>query len=351
MMTGRERILAVLNRQVPDRIPTCEWVLNPQVMEKICGTKDDVAFVEKMDIDGIAIGLDSKNEVLDDRHIRDEWGITRVTYDEYPNPVGYPIKDMADFKNFILPEPLTPYRFNKIKRALDYFGKEKCIIARVRDVFSQPRDLMGYEDFLISFYEDPDLASSLMAMSADYSKKICDGLVELGIEVIVVGDDIANNDNLLLNPDMYREYVLPHFDGLIAHAKGLGLKVIKHSDGDLRTVVEDLIKSGIDCLDPIDERGNMFMDQLKKQYGDCIVFKGNVDCVETLVSKSIESVRAETARCMLKGGIDGGLIISSSNSIHSGISPVNYKAFLDALKEFGNYPLDIPLLTKIAEAA
>jgi uroporphyrinogen decarboxylase len=350
-MTGRERVLAVLNHQIPDRIPTFEWILNPNIMEKICGTKDDIDFVAAMDMDGIAIGLDSKNEKLDERHIKDEWGITRVTYDEYPNPVGHPIKDMEDFNNYTPPLPLTPYRFDRIKKALDIFGKERCVIARVRDVFSQPRDLMGYENFLMSFYEDPDLADALMAMSADYSIKICDGLVELGIEVIVVGDDIANNDNLLLRPDMYREYVYPHFARLTGYAKKLGLKVIKHSDGDLRTVVEDLIKSGIDCLDPIDERGHMFMDKLKKQYGDRIVFKGNVDCVETLVSKSIEAVRGETARCMLKGGINGGLIISSSNSIHSGVSPINYKVFLDAIKEFGNYPLDIPLLEKIAGVA
>jgi uroporphyrinogen decarboxylase len=347
-MTGRERILAVLNKKVPDRIPTCEWIINPGVMEKMCGTRDDVEFVKQMDIDGIAIGLDSKNEKLDGRHVRDEWGITRVTYDEYPNPVGFPIQDMADFKNFSPPVPLTSYRFDAIKRALDTFGNEKCVIARVRDVVSQPRDLMGYENFLASFYEDPGLISGLMAMSADYSEKICDGLVKLGIEVIVVGDDIANNTGLLFSPAMYRELVYPHFARLVGYAKSLGLKVIKHSDGDLRAVIEDLVNSGIDCLDPIDERGNMFMDQLKKQYGHRIVFKGNIDCVETLVSKTPEAVRRETARCILKGGIGGGLIISSSNSIHSGVSPVNYRVFLDTVKELGNYPLDIPLLEKIA---
>jgi uroporphyrinogen decarboxylase len=88
----------------------------------------------------------------------------------------------------------------------------------------------------------------------------------------------------------------------------------------------------------------MFMDKLKEQYGGRIALKGNIDCVETLVSKPPEQVRKETARCMLKGG----LIISSSNSIHSGVSPVNYRCFLDAVKELGNYPLDIPLLEKIA---
>jgi uroporphyrinogen decarboxylase len=317
-------------------------------MKGVCGVEDDISFVRAMDLDGISVGLDSKNEVLDDNHVKDEWGITRVIQDEYPMAMGHPIRDMSDFKNFIPPEPLTSYRFDKVKEALAAFGREKCVIARVRDVVSQPRDLMGFEDFLATLYEDPDLANALMSMSADYSEKICDGLVKLGIEVIVVGDDIADNRSLLMSPDMYRELVYPHFLRLMQYAKKLGLKIIKHSDGDLRAVIEELVGSGIDCLDPIDMRGNMFLDQLKEKYGDRIAFKGNVDCMETLVSKSPEEVRKETARCILQGSIGGGHIISSSNSIHSGVNPVNYRAFLDAVKELGQYPLDIPLLRKAA---
>ncbi len=75
-----------------------------------------------------------------------------------------------------------------------------------------------------------------------------------------------------------------------------------------------------------------------------------MDCVETLVSKSIEDVRRETAQCMLEGSIGGGHIISSSNSIHRGIHPANYEAFLKAVKELGIYPLDIERLKAIASA-
>jgi uroporphyrinogen decarboxylase len=320
-------------------------------MKGVCGTEDDIAFVREMDLDGISVGLNSETSALDADRVRDEWGIIRVISDEYPMAVGHPIKDMADFKNFSPPEPLKPHRFNRIREAMAAFGKEKCVIVRVRDVVSQPRDLMGFEDFLVTLYEDPDLANALMAMSADYSEKICDGLVELGVEVIVVGDDIADNHSLMMSPDMYRELIYPHFVRLISYAKKRGLKVIKHSDGDLRAVIDDLVNSGIDCLDPIDERGNMFLDELKAKYGDRIAFKGNVDCVETLVSKPPEEVRRETARCILRGSIGGGHIISSSNSIHSGVSPVNYRAFLDAVRELGAYPLDIPLLKRTAEEA
>ena len=164
-----------------------------------------------------------------------------------------------------------------------------------------------------------------------------------------MGDDIANNQALLMNPDMYREQVLPHFEALVKKAKSLGLKVIKHSDGDLNSVVEDLVNAGIDCLDPIDARGNMDLAALKARYGNRIAFKGNVDCVETLVNKSEDQVRREVARCLLQGSVGGGHIISSSNSIHSGINPRNYKVFLDAVKELGWYPLDLEKLKQIAE--
>jgi uroporphyrinogen decarboxylase len=352
-MTGRERVIAALERKVPDRVPTLEWVLSPKVMAGIVPRErsqksiSDIEFVEEMDMDGIALGLGSKTESAGEGKIRDEWGVVRVLNDDYLLPVGANIVTMDDCRAFTPPEPLTPWRFDKIKAAIAAYGGEangvynarncnRCVIARVRDVFSQPRDMMGYQEFLISFYEEPELATAMMEMSADYSMKICEGLVKLGIEVIVVGDDIANNDNLLLSPQMFRDYVLPPFKRLVQHAKKLGLKVIKHSDGDLRMVVDDLIDAGIDCLDPIDERGHMNLAEMKAKYGDRIAFKGNVDCVDTLVNKSLDDVKAETLKCLREGSLDGampgGHIISSSNSIHSGVNPLNYKCFLDTVK-------------------
>ena len=349
-MTGRERIMAALSHEKPDRVPTLEWVLSESVMEKMCGTRSDIEFAKIMDLDGIAVGLNSKNIVVDDRHVLDEWGITRVTYDEYPNPVKFPIKDEDDLKNFVIPDPNASYRFDKIKHAVKEIGSEKCIVARVRDVFSEPRDLMGFENFLVSFYTEPDLVEYLVKASADYSIQICNNLKDLGIEVIVIGDDYANNDSLLLSPDMFRNQVLPHLHRLVQHAKSLGLKVIKHSDGDLRAILPELVATGIDCLDPIDERGHMHLDELIAQYGSRLAFKGNIDCVSTLVDQSVDDVRRQTARCILQGSTGGGHIISSSNSIHSGISPVNYRAFLETVKELGSYPLNIPLLEKVSKS-
>lgn len=346
-MTGRERILAALRRQEPDRVPTMEWVLDPKVINTMNGATSPMEFVKKAGLDGIAVSLNYTKETIDDRHFLDEWGITRVSYDDYPNPVGHPVKSMDDFKKLVIPDPDAQHRFDSIKSALEISDGQVAVVARVKDTFSQPRDLMGFEDFLMGFYLQPDLIDALMQMCVDHSTAIARNLVEIGVEAIVIGDDIANDTGLLLRPEMYMKQVYPYFKKLVENFKDLGLLVIKHSDGDLNAISDELVDTGLDCLDPIDPMGHMNMAVMKKKYGDRIAFKGNIDCVSTLVDGSLEDVRSETAQCILDGSIGGGHIISSSNSIHAGINPENYAYFLACVKELGQYPIDTVKLNNI----
>jgi uroporphyrinogen decarboxylase len=254
------------------------------------------------------------------------------------------VKDESDMKNLTVPDPDADYRFDSIRNAMKIFDGEKAIIIRLRDVFSQPRDLMGFENFMISFYTQPELVEELMEISVDYNTRLAKNARELGGEIIVVGDDLANNSGLLISPEQYRRMVLPHFKKLIQSFKRLGFYVIKHTDGNIMAVLDDLIDTGIDCIDPIDPLGHMDIAYIKNHYGSRVCLKGNVDCVRTLVDKTPEEVARETKDCILKASIGGGHIISSSNSIHSGINPENYRVFLETVREYGTYPLDLEKL-------
>ncbi|MEG2625975.1 MAG: uroporphyrinogen decarboxylase family protein [Christensenella sp.] len=347
-MTGAERIITALKRQQPDRVPTMEWVLNPDVTEAITGDRDQIKFAKKMGVDAVSVSLNYTKQTIDDKHFMDEWGVTRISYDEYPTPVAYPIKEESDFDGFNVPDPDAEHRFDSIRQALKEAEGEVGVVARVKDVFSQPRDMMGFENFLMSFYLQPELAARLMEMCVEHSSRIGHNLKELGVEAVVIGDDIANNTGLLMRPEMYVEQVYPYFKRLVQNLKAEGLYVIKHSDGDLRAVLPELVDSGIDCLDPIDPLGDMDIAYMKQTYGNRIALKGNIDCVKTLVEKPLMDVRRETARCILDASLFGGHIISSSNSIHKGIKPQNYKYFLEQTHELGVYPLDVAALAKIA---
>lgn len=340
-MTGRERVISALRREEPDRLPTLEWIINPKIIRALTEQDSEIEFIRRLGIDGISIGTNMKKEKVDDRHFRDDWGIVRVSYDEYPNAVGFPVQSEMDLKNLSIPDPDADFRFDDIRKAMQELKGEKAIIIRLRDVFSQPRDLMGFENFLMGFYTQPDLVSRLMEISVDYNSRLAENVRTIGGEFIVVGDDIADSNSTLISPELYREMVLPHFQRLIRNFKDLGFYVIKHTDGNITEVIEDIVDTGIDCLDPIDPLGGLDIGAIKDQYGSRICLKGNVDCVKTLVEKSEEEVIAETKDCILNASIGGGHIISSSNSIHAGINPENYKIFLDTVEEYGRYPLDM----------
>ena len=67
----------------------------------------------------------------------------RLSYDEYPNPVGFPIKDEQDLKTLTIPDPDAEYRFDKIKHAMQEFGDGKAIIWRRTHHFFKQFDPFG----------------------------------------------------------------------------------------------------------------------------------------------------------------------------------------------------------------
>ena len=115
----------------------------------------------------------------------------------------------------------------------------------------------------------------------------------------------------------------------------LGYSIIKHCDGNIDPLIDFWIECGIDCLDPIDPDAGYKMAEMKEKYGDRICLKGNVDCKGALCSGTPEEVAEEVRQCIADSGKGGGLILSSSNTIHRGVKPENYRAMLEALRTFG----------------
>jgi uroporphyrinogen decarboxylase len=198
------------------------------------------------------------------------------------------------------------------------------------------RDILGYENALMSSMADQDLFREFLERAVDYNLALAGRAVrEFGIEIVSTTDDVATNHGMLIRPEVYFDVIGPSFQRVIQGYKDLGLKVIKHCDGDCSAVIDFWIEAGIDCLDPIDPGAGFDMADFKARYGDRICLKGNIDCKGALQYGTPLEVEAEVRTCIEKGGAGGGLILSSSNTIHRGVKPENYRAMLAALKQFG----------------
>jgi uroporphyrinogen decarboxylase len=338
-MNGHERIIASLQLRQPDRVPTFEWFIDKKVTLNLAATEDILEAVEVLDIDGVNVRADYARRFTTDTDYVDEWGTTRrITGEALAAAVDYPLPDITRQKEFVLPRPDAPGRFASLEKALRRFEGTRAIILNLRDGFSDMREILGYENCLISMMIDQGHFADLLDRVVDYNLELARVARErYGMPVVAMTDDIANETGLLFNPEVYFRLIAPRFRRIVQGYKALGYLTIKHSDGDITPVIDWWLDSGVDCVDPVDPAAGLDLGEFKGRYGGRACLKGNVNCTGPLANGPEESITAEVRACIEKGAAGGGFILSSSNTIHSGVPPANYAVMLKALREYGCY--------------
>jgi len=342
-LTSAERIMRVLRREEPDRVPHFEWLVDRKVRDALCpGCKTYNEFAVRMGHDAVLADPNFKKEQIGPGLKRSEWGyVTQDTPEEHGIEVESPIKTMEDFERYTPPDPHASGRYVSIEETIREFGGEKAVIVHLNDVFSLPRYLMGMEDLLMSIITAPGLVQAVVDLAVDINLEMAKEVAARGAKIVYTGDDYAGNRGPFMSPQHFRELFYPGLSRVMGGFKELGLYVIKHTDGNLWPIMDMIIDSGIDCLDPIDPQGGMDLAEVKEKYGDRVALKGNVDCAQLMTFGTPEEVIVATKDALCKGAPGGGFILSSSNSIHSAVKPENYLAMLQTLEEYGHYPISL----------
>lgn len=342
-LTSVERLMRVLRREEPDRVPHFEWLVDRRVREALCpGCKTHNEFAVRMGHDAILVGPNFKKERIGPKRWWSEWGfVGQDTQEEHGVEVESPIKTMADFERYTPPDPYAPGRYVSIEKAVREFKGNKAIGVHLNDVFSLPRYLMGMENLLMAIITAPDLVQALVDMSVEINLKMAKEVAAMGADFVWTGDDYAGNTGPLMSPKHFRELFYPGLCRVMEGYKELGLSIIKHTDGNLWLIIDMIVDTGIDCLDPIDPLAGMDLAEVKAKYGDRIAVKGNVDCADLMTFGTPEDVIAATREALRKGAPGGGYILSSSNSIHSSVKPENYLAMIQTLEKYGRYPISL----------
>ena len=338
-LTSEERILRTLQRKEPDRVPHFEWVVDRRVREALYpGCKSYADFALRMGHDAIIVDLIYKKEKAGAKRWQTEWGyVAQDTDEEHAVEVESPIKTMSDFESYVPPDPHLPERFATVEEAVKNFSGHKAVIVHLNDVFSIPRYLMGMQGLIMAIVREPALVEALVEMSVRINLELAKEVAARGGKIVYTGDDYAYNKGPFMSPRHFRELFYPGLCRVMGGYKELGLYVIKHTDGNLWPIIDMIIDSGIDCLDPIDPQAGMNLGEVKAKYGQRVALKGNVDCAQLMTFGTPEEVMEATKDALHQGMPGGGFILSSSNSIHSGVKPENYVAMLQALREHGRY--------------
>ena len=341
-MNGAERVMAVLRGEVPDRIPHFEWIIDQKVRHALCPGSDIEEFTVRMGLDAMLTAPDFTTEQVGPNLFRNEWGIEVEKGEEQHSVVKKTvIATPEDFEAYVPPDPEAPHRWESLKRLVERYKDTYAIGVHLNDVLSIPRNLMGFQELMMAFAVEPELVHKMAEMSADLNIAFAKGAVEHGADFVFTGDDYSSAQGPFMSPDSFRELLYPSLKKVMRGFRDQGLPIIKHTDGNIMPILDMILDSGIDCLDPIDPLGDMDIAHMKKTYGDQIALKGNVNCATTLVKGTTEEVVRETLGVIEAAGEGGGLIVSSSNSVHSSVNPANYLAMLHTIRAYGKYPLQL----------
>ncbi len=381
-LTSRERVLTVLNHEVPDRVPIILGASNATGISTPAyrNLKRHLSFQaeDKYLYDWPELGASALDEVVlerlhsDVRGIHDRepasvrernrtrepgtpyfnsWGVGSIEGD--PGtwfPAIHPLAEthsIADIESYPWPDMNDPTRVAHVKAEAKKLADENkyAILATPWLAFPLERAfaMQRMDRFMANLGWHPDFTRALLGKITDLCKTLMGHFLrECGdqIDMIKIGDDLGMQNSLLMSPKMYRSIMKPFHADYISFIKShTKAKVFFHTDGDVFPLIPDFIEMGVDILNPIQTSAGKMSDlhELKKQFGKDIVFCGAIDTHRVLPFGTPDEVRAEVKRVIDILGADGGYMLGPVHIIMPDVPPENILAMVDAAVEFGKY--------------
>lgn len=157
-----------------------------------------------------------------------------------------------------------------------------------------------------------------------------------GLDGFALCTDYCFNRGPFFSPAKFSEFVAPYLTRLIQGYRDLDFYTIKHTDGNIMPIIDQLVAANPHALHSLDPQAGVDIAEVKRRYGDRLCLIGNVKC-SSLDSGSAAEIK-ESARYALQQGMPGGgYIFSTSNCIYTGMPLSNYELMLDVWRQEGNY--------------
>ncbi len=348
-MTSKERVLMSINHEEPDHVPVCA-TYTPEIAEKLMEKykpEGDLGVALGNDMIKISSGLENSFYYKPDAEYTCPYGIgwrnvhnaTGLYSEIHKNPLADGGIQLSDYKLPVAAEDTGV--IEATKKAVQMYGKDKFIIGSCQcSVFEAAWYLRGLDTFMMDMAADPDYTNELLDVVMKYPLEMGLKFIELGVDMVWLGDDIATQTNMMISPNMWREYLKPRYAHMFSEFKkaNKNIKLCYHSCGNLQEVVDELADIGLDVLNPIQPLA-MEPTEFKKRYGKRLTMYGTLDVQKVMPFGTRDDVKKEVKRLIDSCAQGGGFILSPAHHIQSDTPIENVEAFYEAARKYGSYKL------------
>jgi uroporphyrinogen decarboxylase len=305
-MTSKERMLATLRFEEPDRIPHFETVF--QLTQE--------AFDQDFPS---AQGLQNATAADRERFYETCAALYARIVGQYQwdaLALWYPWADPA----------VLPY-------ARKYLGDSVLLGSIIGDTVWSIESIRDWDAFAVDLAEAPERLHAVAEEKLQRSFRAFDSLIEAGTDFIHLVNDVAFNAGPFISPTHFHELVTPYLHRAVQYIKDRGVLAFVHTDGNIMPIMDDYLSLGADLFQSVDPMAGMDIAKVKAVCHGKLPLMGNVQC-SLLQEGPAEAIRKSARYCLEQASPGGGYIFATSNTIFKGMPLENYDYMLSVYREF-----------------
>ncbi len=303
-MNHKERIITVLNREIPDYIPTFELVFDET--ERDFNGRTWIGGPVDPDVIGMSYAEKIKYNAKLYIDIAKRYGHSMIfinrTLGIHENKEETGVRDT-------------------IMEIREQSGDEYMLMCHNDPTFMIPFTHM--EQFCFDLMDRPDFMHEVARNNVDDSKRRCHEMLEAGADGFILCCDYCFNAGPFISPTQFEEFIAPYLKESVQYFKKAGAYVIKHTDGNIMPILKYLVDAEPHALHSLDPMAGVDIKLVKEKYGDKVALCGNVDC-SLMQTGTSEQIRESAEYCLEHTKPGGGYIFSTSNCVFRGMPLESY---------------------------
>jgi uroporphyrinogen decarboxylase len=353
-MNPRQRVLAVLAREKPDRLPR-EIKLTPPLLEafrKRTGSDDPAEYFD-LEVRDVYFAPPAALPDFSPYYPEGvprlwnpagwevgEWGVgVKEGSMHHFVHIEHPLKRLAkldDLERFPFPDLTRPERHQHLDAQVAELHDRGLFVIGFMEwtIFEIAWHMRGMAEFFDDLSFNPSFAEYLLDRITAARRFQARRYAQAGVDLLKIGDDMGTQISMFISPKMYREWFKPRHAAVIEAAREVrpDLPVCYHSDGKCWDIIPDLIEAGVTVLNPVQPEC-LDIAAVKKEYGNRLAFWGGIGTQTTMPFATPEEVYRTVQRTIDVLG-PTGYFPCPTHVLEPEVTWENILAYMRAVEEY-----------------
>ena len=282
-------------------------------------------------------GLQTHLQRAEDFRLSDEYTMAFYHFWKADEPF---VKNLQDAEHIAIPD-------KEFYEDIGCGNRQRAIMQKIDDQLAIIGDcssatmafyvsMRGMQRAMLDLIEQPQLVHRVMEKGVAIAIEKGKFNIDLGVKVLRLNDSVGNMS--VISPRHWRKFIFPHMKAVCdeLHSYNKDVRIYCHICGNVLPIVEDLVKTGLDCIGPLDPLGGFIPADVRQKVGDAVSLMGGVNTL-TFFQGSPHDIFHESQACIQQAGEHGGYILGSGCVVPRDAKKENLFALREAAETYGKY--------------